>query len=121
MAGTLADVAALVLAAGWAIITIAILVVVISKRRLSVDVQLPGGVGAKLETFESTLTDLTTKVDQINTAVNHQPEGASTLVQRVQAIEAEAQAHRRWEAAAMQLIGQQLGIAIPPPPEEEPS
>lgn len=55
-------------------------------------------------------------VDQVNRAVNHQPEGMPTLVERVGRIETEAAAHRSWEAKVFDAIGSQLGIDLPPPP-----
>lgn len=93
-----------------ALVVVLVIAVLLLRGRLgSVSIELPG--------MKADLEAIKTEVGQINRAVNHQPDGASTLVQRVQTIERETRQHRRWEAEAMQLIGNQLGIEIPPPPE----
>lgn len=109
----LADTALVLSAAAGLVVASSILVLVWRRGLGKVAVALPG--------LKATVEAIDTKVDQINTAVNHQPEGESTLVQRVQAIERDSKAHRSWEAEVMHLIGAQLGIDIPPPPKEDPS
>lgn len=57
-------------------------------------------------------------VKQVNRAVNHQPEGAPTLVERVGRIEKETSAHRTWEHAAFHALARHVGCELPPSPEE---
>jgi hypothetical protein len=66
------------------------------------------------------------KVDQINKAVNHQPEGSPTLVERVGTVEQlaaelaeETAAHRTWEHKAFTAIAEQIGVTLPPLPAKE--
>jgi len=63
-------------------------------------------------------------VKAINRAVNHQPEDAPTLVERVGSIEVRTEAievttavHRDWEHQAFSAIARQLGTTLPPYPE----
>lgn len=111
LASKLAD-TALVLGSVAALVVAAAVLVLVWRRGL-------GKFALELPGLKATVAAIDTKVDQINTAVNHQPEGESTLVQRVQLIERDSKAHRRWEAEVMALIGAQLGIEIPPPPQED--
>jgi hypothetical protein len=57
-------------------------------------------------------------VVEINHAVNHRPEGAPTLVERVGIIEAETLAHRTWEREAFTALSRHVGFVLPPYPEE---
>lgn len=64
-------------------------------------------------------------VAQINRAVNHQPDGSPTLVERVgrieartEVIESDTKAHRDWEHSAFSAIADQIGVALPPHPKE---
>lgn len=61
-----------------------------------------------------------TAVGQINRAVNHQPEGSPTLVERVGRIETETTAHRHWEHLAFNAIADEIGVELPPHPKECP-
>jgi hypothetical protein len=108
LASKIGDIATLILAIGWLVVAVAVFRLVWTKGLKSLTVELPG--------MKTKLDALDEKVDQINTAVNHQPEGSSTLVQRVQTIESDQRDHRRWEGQVMALIADQLGIRIPPPP-----
>jgi len=67
-----------------------------------------------------------TEVKQVNRAVNHQPEGSATLVQRVGSIEdeiasfkAETAEHRRWEHRLFQSMGSHVGFTVPPHPAKD--
>ena len=67
-----------------------------------------------------------TEVAQVNRAVNHQPEGSATLVQRVGSIEdeiasfkAETAEHRRWEHRLFRSMGNHVGFAVPAHPTED--
>jgi hypothetical protein len=60
-------------------------------------------------------------VDQINTAVNHQPEGDPTLIERVITLELQAQnghLHRDWEREAFQLLAHEVGAHLPEYPDD---
>lgn len=59
------------------------------------------------------------KVDQVNTAVNHQPVGSRTLVQRIASIEIDTAAHRLWEHAAFSMLAKQVGCKLPTYPHQE--
>lgn len=68
---------------------------------------------------------VSTAINQINTAVNHQDVGAPTLVQRVIALETHmTRADRRhirhatWLHTTMGMIAQQVGCNIEPAPVE---
>jgi hypothetical protein len=58
------------------------------------------------------------EVSQINRAVNHQPDGSPTLVERVGRIEDETIAHRRWEHEAFSAIATEIGVTLPDHPKE---
>jgi len=67
-----------------------------------------------------------TQVTQVNRAVNHQPEGTATLVQRVGTIEKEivsfkeeTEKHRCWEYGVFQLMGEHVGFRVPVRPTED--
>jgi hypothetical protein len=59
------------------------------------------------------------RVKQVNRAVNHQPEGSLTLVERVVRIEHETKAHRSWENQVFHLIAAELGVSLPSNPPKE--
>jgi hypothetical protein len=59
------------------------------------------------------------RVKQVNRAVNHQPEGSLTLVERVGRIERETTAHRDWESEVFHLIAGQIGVTLPSNPKKE--
>lgn len=63
-----------------------------------------------------------TEVAQVNRAVNHQPPGAPTLVERVEKLEVhreETHEHWRWERRALAAIARNTGTVLPPHPREE--
>jgi tetrahydromethanopterin S-methyltransferase subunit G len=115
IAGMLTDTALVLAGAAAVILTIAVLILVFRGRFRSASFDMPG-LKAKVEAMDR-------KVDQINTAVNHQPIGAATLVQRVQQIEQHMRETSAWQTEVMVLLGKQLGVDIPPPPHqrEDPS
>lgn len=64
-------------------------------------------------------------VEQINRAVNHQPEGSATLVERVGTLEDltdtivdETRIHRSWEWNALGALAHHVGCVLPVEPEE---
>lgn len=68
---------------------------------------------------------VTTAINQINTAVNHQDIGAPTLVQRVIALETHMHRadrrhahHTTWLHTSMGMIAKQVGCVIEPAPAE---
>lgn len=68
---------------------------------------------------------VTTAINQINTAVNHQDIGAPTLVQRVIALETHMHRaglrdvqHTAWLETSMGMIAKQVGCVIEPAPAE---
>ena len=60
------------------------------------------------------------EVSQVNRAVNHVKPGAPTLIERVAALEREQARHRDWTYDSMCAIAHQLGVKLPPPPDNEP-
>jgi hypothetical protein len=61
-----------------------------------------------------------TVLDQVNRAVNHQPEGSPTLVERVVAVEerteqlaTETVAHRAWEHRVFAALAHHVGFNLP--------
>ena len=64
------------------------------------------------------LNDIGTEVSAINTAVNHVPSGSPTLITRVGVMEEQSKLHRYWEKQVLEAICKQLGIKLPPHPEE---
>jgi len=65
------------------------------------------------------------EVSQVNRAVNHQPDGSATLVQRVGAIETqlddfktETGVNREWEHKAFRALAKEVGCVLPPHPRE---
>lgn len=114
----LADVALLFAAAALVIFTATVLLLVYRRGFKSISVDTPM-FKTKLEAVErvaNQLPQINAKLDQINTAVNHQPAGARTLVQRMIDVEEELRVHRAWEAEAMHTIAEHLGISISAPP-----
>jgi hypothetical protein len=70
---------------------------------------------------------VTTAINQINTAVNHQDVGAPTLVERVIALETHMHRadhrhvdHTAWLHTSMCMIAKQVGCVIEPAPAERP-
>lgn len=66
-----------------------------------------------------------TKVEQINRAVNHQPAGSPTLVDRVGAVEklaadlaSDTAVHRDWERQVFIAIADEIGVKLPPLPKK---
>lgn len=64
-------------------------------------------------------------VDQINRAVNHQPDEEPTLVQRVRNVEErteelakQTRTHRDWEHKAFAALAIHVGCHLPPHPKE---
>ena len=64
------------------------------------------------------LNEIGTEVSAINTAVNHVPSGSPTLIHRVGIMEEKSKDHRVWEKTVLEAICKQLGIKLPPHPEE---
>jgi hypothetical protein len=67
-----------------------------------------------------------TGVAEVNRAVNHQPTGSATLVQRVGSSEdeiasfkAETAEHRRWEHRLFRSMGNHVGFTVPAHPTED--
>ena len=56
--------------------------------------------------------------EQINRAVNHVNPGEPTLIQRVKHNEEEQRVFRIWTMKAMQAIGSQVGVNLPPAPKQ---
>lgn len=61
---------------------------------------------------------LTRGVSQVNKAVNNVPEGELPLIKRVQRLEQRQDAQTRWLVDALQSFGRQLGVVIPPHPDQ---
>lgn len=116
---TLADVAVVIFAATLVIFALTVLLLVYRRGLKSVSVDTPM-FKTKLEAVErvaNQLPSISAKLDQINIAVNHQPAGARTLVQRLIDVEQEERVHRAWAAQAMHTIAEHLGIPLDPPPD----
>jgi hypothetical protein len=115
----LADVALIFAAGALIIFALCVLLLVYRRGFKSVSVDTPM-FKTKLEAVDRVarqLPEINAKLDQINTAVNHQPTGARTLVQRMIDVEQELRVHRAWEAQAMHTIAEHLGIPLDPPPD----
>lgn len=108
LASRTADAAALILATAALVLAAGVLILIWKKGLKSVSFRM-AGLETKLEAVDG-------KVDQINTAVNHVPEGSRTLVQRVTTIESETRAHRAWETEVFRTIAAQIGCDIPEAP-----
>lgn len=66
------------------------------------------------------------EVRQVNRAVNNVPEGTLPLVKRVEALERSAQdlkehneVYSSWMAKVLQILADQLGVKLPPYPEDK--
>ena len=57
-----------------------------------------------------------TTLKEIDRAVNNQPVGTPTIVQRVASIERHVRVHHQWQTECVSAISVQLGVRLPVPP-----
>lgn len=55
-------------------------------------------------------------IRRIDRAVNHQPDDAPTLIQRVIRLEVNQTSHSTWTATVLENLAKQIGVDIPPRP-----
>lgn len=58
-------------------------------------------------------------INDVNRAVNHQPVGSPTLVERVGSIERDYASHRCWVQTSLRAVAAQVGTSLPPNPHQE--
>lgn len=103
--GIFFDIATLVIAIAVLIIVVYL---VIRRQFKSFDV--------RMGTMSATLTGIETSVEQVNTAVNNVPDGAPTLIHRVQCTEEKIELmeeHQHWERHALQALASHVGAVLP--------
>jgi len=55
-------------------------------------------------------------IQRIDRAVNHQPDDAPTLIQRVVRLEENQEVHAVWTQTVLEAVAHEVGVAIPPRP-----
>jgi hypothetical protein len=105
---------------GWISVAAMSLVIVFYLILKNISVKR-GGVETKISmedmvSMRNTISSMDTKIDQINTAVNHKHDHEPTLVERVRRIESEQRKNSavlRWMSQSQEMMADHVGLQLP--------